>query len=333
MKDFFMEKDVQHFKPVAIMNENQPTVLVVEDDVGLNHLIRKTLERGGIKSHQALNGAEAIAAATILHYSLILLDYCLPDMTGKQIILALSKKEIHAVIIVMTGNGDERIAVEVMKMGVRDYIIKEPDFISKLPRNIHRVIEVIAREKELSHVTVELLKSEMRYRRLFESAKDGILILDADTGHVVDVNPFLTELLGYSHADILDKSIWELGEFRDIVSSHESFKELQDKEYIRYDDLPLKTRGGRVINVEFVSIVYMVDHSKVIQCNIRDITERKKDEEKIQHQLDELQRWQNMMLDREDRVQEIKGEVNDLCKRLGEPVRYPSQTLGSEVKP
>lgn len=328
-----MEKDILQSDQVAIMNENLLTVLVVEDDAGLNFLIRKTLEREGFKSHPALNGAEAIAEAVTLQYSLILLDYCLPDMTGKQIILALSKKEIHAPIIVITGNGDERIAVEVMKLGVRDYIIKEPGFISKLPRNIHRVIEVIAKEKELSHVTAELLKSERRYRRLFESAKDGIFILDADTGHVVDVNPFITDLLGYSRENILGKSIWELGEFKGIVSSHEAFKRFQDKEYLRYDDLPLKTRGGRVINVEFVSNVYLVDHFKVIQCNIRDITERRKDEEKIKDQLMELQRWQNVMLDREDRVQEVKCEVNDFCKRLGEPVRYPSQAPGSEGKP
>ena len=90
--------------------------------------------------------------------------------------------------------------------------------------------------------TSEALKdSEKRYRRLFESAKDGILILDADTGKVVDVNPFLLQLLGYSYDAIHGQYIWELGVFKDIAASKEAFKTLQDSEYIRYDDLPLET--------------------------------------------------------------------------------------------
>ncbi len=121
-----------------------------------------------------------------------------------------------------------------------------------------------------------LQESEKRYRRLFESAKDGILILDADTGKVVDVNPFLLQLLGYSYDAIYGQYIWELGVFKDIAASKDAFKALQDNEYIRYDDLPLETLDRRPIAVEFVSNVYLVDHSKVIQCNIRDITERKR---------------------------------------------------------
>jgi len=123
--------------------------------------------------------------------------------------------------------------------------------------------------------TDALLDSEKRYRRLFESARDGILILDAVTGKVVDVNPFLQKLLGYSYDTIYGQYIWELGVFKDIAASKEAFRTLQDNEYIRYENLPLKTCDGRPIAVEFVSNVYLVDKSKVIQCNIRDITARK----------------------------------------------------------
>jgi PAS domain S-box-containing protein len=120
--------------------------------------------------------------------------------------------------------------------------------------------------------------SEKRYRRLFESAKDGILILDADTGRVVDVNPFLLQLLGYSYDALHGQYIWELGVFKDIAASKDAFKVLQDNKYIRYEDLPLETLDGKPVAVEFVSNVYLVDHTKVIQCNIRDITARKKTE-------------------------------------------------------
>jgi two-component system cell cycle sensor histidine kinase/response regulator CckA len=123
---------------------------------------------------------------------------------------------------------------------------------------------------------IELLEnSEKRYRRLFESARDGILILDAETGKVVDANPFLLQLLGYSYDEVYGKYIWALGVFKDIAASKEAFQTLQENEYIRYDDLPLETLDGKPIAVEFVSNVYLVDHNRVIQCNIRDITERK----------------------------------------------------------
>lgn len=141
---------------------------------------------------------------------------------------------------------------------------------------LNRRIELLEETLLEKERTVEALQdSEKRYRRLFESAKDGILILDVETGKVVDVNPFLLQLLGYSYDAICGQYIWELGVFKDIAASKDAFSTLQDNEYIRYDDLPLETIDGRPIAVEFVSNVYLVDHCKVIQCNIRDITERK----------------------------------------------------------
>ena len=107
------------------------------------------------------------------------------------------------------------------------------------------------------------------------------MILDADTGQVVDVNPFLMSLLGYSYDELYGKHLWEIGCFKDVAASKAAFRTLQENEYIRYEDLPLETRDGRRIDVEFVSNVYLVDHAKVIQCNIRDITERKRMEEEL----------------------------------------------------
>jgi PAS domain S-box-containing protein/putative nucleotidyltransferase with HDIG domain len=121
-----------------------------------------------------------------------------------------------------------------------------------------------------------LKDSELRYRRLFEAAQDGILILDAITGAITDVNPFLVKMLGYSREEFVEKKLWEVGAFKDIKASKEAFEALQENEYIRFEDLPLKTKSGHLIQVEFVSNVYLVGSEKVIQCNIRDITEHKK---------------------------------------------------------
>ena len=88
---------------------------------------------------------------------------------------------------------------------------------------------------------------ELRYRRLFEAAQDGILILDAKTGMIEDVNPFLINMLGYSREEFARKKLWEVGAFRDIESNKDAFEALQEKEYIRYKDLPLRTKDGRLI--------------------------------------------------------------------------------------
>jgi PAS domain S-box-containing protein len=135
------------------------------------------------------------------------------------------------------------------------------------------------------------LVSEIRYRRLFEAAQDGILILDADTGNIDDVNPFLSKLLGYEREELIGKNLWEIGAFKDVKASKEAFRHLQAEKYIRYEDLPLLTKTGQLINVEFVSNVYLVNHHCVIQCNIRDITDRKRVEEELRkhtHEIDDL---------------------------------------------
>src|SRR4030042_3563170 len=107
-----------------------------------------------------------------------------------------------------------------------------------IPGSVCAVMVDITERKKME----EALKiSETRYRRLFEAARDGILILDAETGQIVDVNPFLLEMLGYSYEELLGKKLWEIGTFRDIEASKATSLELKSKGYVRYHDLPLET--------------------------------------------------------------------------------------------
>ena len=123
--------------------------------------------------------------------------------------------------------------------------------------------------------------SESRYRRLFEAAQDGILLLNAETAQIEDVNPYLIKMLGYSHEEFLGKKLWEVGPFTDKQQSQEMFAALQANGYVRYDDLPLKTKSGSIIPVEFVSNAYDCEGIQVIQCNIRNISERHADRASI----------------------------------------------------
>jgi PAS domain S-box-containing protein len=155
------------------------------------------------------------------------------------------------------------------------------DELGQLTQTFDQMAQTLEhREEERQIANIALKASEVRYRRLFETAQDGILILNADTGQIDDVNPFLTDLLGYTREQLLGNKLWEIGPFRDTKDSKAQFRELQRETYVRYDDLPLETRAGKAISVEFVSNVYMVNGGKVIQCNIRNITERKQAEAK-----------------------------------------------------
>ena len=131
------------------------------------------------------------------------------------------------------------------------------------PRRMTASVNVIKRRPSGQ----ALIDSEVRYRRLFEAAQDGILILNATTGMITDVNPFLIELLRYSREEFLGKALWDIGVFEDMEISKKTFQELKTTKYVRYDDLPLKRKDGRSVNVEFVSNVYAVTRNKnVFQC-------------------------------------------------------------------
>jgi PAS domain S-box-containing protein len=139
-----------------------------------------------------------------------------------------------------------------------------------------------AAETGSASTTAALGASELRYRRLFEAAHDGILIVDPLTRRIVDVNPFLVNFLGYTRAGFIGRELYEIGLLKDEAASQAAFRELQATGHIRYEDLPLRTRDGRSVEVEFVSNLYPEGDHPVIQCNVRDITARKKAERLLQ---------------------------------------------------
>ena len=152
---------------------------------------------------------------------------------------------------------------------------------AQAPSHSTQIEQAEARTALAEHREQTMRASELSYRRLFEAAQDGILILDATTGCISDVNPFIINLLGFSHAEMVGKTVGELSPFKDIVSNQAMLELLQTQHYVRYEDLPLQTHDGRQIAVEFVCNVYEVGGHNVIQCNIRDITARKHAEAEV----------------------------------------------------
>ena len=146
---------------------------------------------------------------------------------------------------------------------------------------LQRILLLIEDVTEWRESQAAMRASEIHYRRLFEAARDGILILNPVTKKITDANPFMSELLGYSHEELLGKELSEIGLLKDENASQTAFRKLQKQHFIRYENLPLQNKSGKLHEVEFVSNLYDEDHQKVIQCNIRDITERKRTEKAL----------------------------------------------------
>jgi PAS domain S-box-containing protein len=273
------------------------SILIVDDQEANVSLLEKVLRGAGYVSIESTTDPNKVCG---LHrknrYDLILLDLQMPGMDGFQVMEGLKEIETGGYLPVLVITAQPGHKLRALKAGAKDFVSKPFDLAEVLMR-VHNLLEVrlLNRKAESRAEQAEtqgeqaIRASELRYRRLFETAPDGILILDADTGQVVDANPFMKDLLGYSQEEFLGRKLWEIGPFKGAGASKIAFAELQHADRIRYEGLPLETKDGRRVEVEFISNAYLVDQKRLIQCNIRDITERKRAEEEL--------RWKTAFLE------------------------------------
>jgi len=269
--------------------KHQKTILLVEDDAIIALSEMRQLKDYGYTVIVAHNGEKAIEKVKSDPNSidLVLMDIDLGNGIDGTQAAGEILRDNDIPILFLSSHTEPEIVERTENLTSYGYVVKSAG-ITVLDASIKMAFKLYdARQKLMIHnkkikaQKTELQCLENRYRRLFETAKDGILILDPENGCIVDVNPFLNEMLGFTKKQMLKKYIWDISPFKSVSYSRKLFEELKQNEYVRYHDLPLERQDGDLVFVEFVCNVYLVDGKKVMQCNIRDITERMEIEETL----------------------------------------------------
>lgn len=258
-------------------------VLVVEDNVGLRRLIRKRLEREEYDVIVVETGEEAIRELLEYPETILLLDYKLPDMNGRELIQYLLEKGRTVPFIIMTGHGDERVAVEMMKLGARDYLVKDHSLLEVLPQVLGQVFSQVSTEKKLTEVSKKLVESEERFKVLFNSGTDAIFVQDfrgGGAGRFIEVNEIACDRLAYSRDQLLSMEMSQIESFSDIIDVDQVQKTLREKKYLLYETVQV-ARDGRQIPVENNAQVMDLNGRPAILCISRDITQRKQLEDQL----------------------------------------------------
>ena len=259
-------------------------VLYMEDDPGLSLILKKHLERRGYSVDLAADGEQGLKMVDAGQYDVILLDYHMPVLSGIDVIRGLSSKGIPVPVIMLTGEGSESVAVEALKVGASDYIVKDLEvrYLELLPAVINRVFSRQQVSKERRRMEDAIRESEERYRKLVELSPDGISI--HAEGKFVFMNPAGARMLGASHPDqIIGMSAL------DVV--HTDFKEISKKrkeqlengvEMVPWIEEKYVRLDGRVIDVEVAAIRFSYEGKQAVQRLFKDITERKQVEQRLE---------------------------------------------------
>ena len=300
-------------------------LLIVEDSKDDADLLLRVLRPAGYEPAYEIVDTLPTMRTALEHkdWDVITSDHSMPQFSAPDALALAKELRPNSPFIVVSGENDLDLAVSLMKSGARDYIRK--DELARLVPTIKEVMHEVEVGREQQQAEHSMQVSEARYRRLFETAQDGILILDADTGQITDVNPYLTKMLGYPQEYFVGKKLWEIGSFKDSEASKSTFLELQTQGYVRYEDLPLEASDERRVDVEFVSNVYTVGDKKVIQCNIRSITRRKDAEARVRLLNTELEQ---RLQDRTVQLQVLTKEAENFSYSIAHDLRAPLRCIG-----
>ena len=226
----------------------------------------------GIKVHTAISVDDALEMLDEQDFDVIVSDYQMPRMDGIKFLKILREERDDDIpFIMLTGKGKEEVAMKALNLGANRYLQK----VGK-PKPWYDILaEAIEQEVKQFKAEKQILESEERYRKLFESAQDGLLIIDAETGKIEDANSYLKDFLGYLEEELVGKEIWKIDTFMKIAETREGFAELVEEENIYFDDMHLETKGGKRVPVKIEINTYHAGGKEIVQCKIIDISAKK----------------------------------------------------------
>ena len=290
---------------------NDITILVVEDDTGLNKLIQKTLQHAGFTTEGVFNGNDAIDMAMKCKELIMLLDFKLPDTTGKEVIEHLRENDRNVPFIIVTGHGDEKIAVEMMKMGARDYIVKSAGLRDILPHILKRVISDLSHEKKLTQVESNLLLEQNKLINILDTMADGVYI-ENDRHEIEYANPTLQQDFG----DFNGKKCSEY--FQENQELCCPWCNIDDKGEQHITRMEWQSSRNNKTYDLIISPLINPDGSFTAMGIFRDITEYKKARQEIDNRVKELEEFYEMAVGRELKMKELKEEVDILRQEIRE---------------
>ncbi len=304
-------------------------VLIVEDSADDADQLLRTLRRGGYEVTSAVVDMPEVMRAALAQqdWDVITSDHAMPFFSAPRALALAKELRPDVPFIIVSGEINLNLAVSLMRGGAQDYIPKGE--LARLVPAIERELRDVEVRRARQQVEDALQVSETRYRRLFEAARDGILIIAAGTHTITDVNPFMVELLGYARDELLGKELWEIGVLTDAEASREAFRTLQATGYIRYEDLPLQTKAGARLDVEFVSNVYLENDHQVIQCNIRDISARTRAEADLHALNADLER---RVRDRTVQLEALNHELEAFNASVSHDLHTPLRQIDDVVE-
>jgi PAS domain S-box-containing protein/putative nucleotidyltransferase with HDIG domain len=291
-----------------------PTVLVAEDDEGLNRLIQTALKREGFKSEGFFTGADAVRKVNSGGDILLLIDFLLPDMTAVDVIRKLRAMDLNPPFIVVTGQGDEKIAVEMMKLGARDYVVKNTGLTDLVPHILQKTINVINKEKDLERAENALKESENRYRGLVETSEDLIWQCDKE-GKFTYLNKAWEKTHGYSIQEMVGRPFTDLEKPDVATNDMREFQSiLKGKQVSGYETVHI-SRSGKEIYLVFNAVPLYDSDNKIIgvQGTAFDITKRVLADRKVINSKDA---FFNMLEDVNEAFKELEGLFTGLVRTM-----------------
>jgi len=277
------------------MQTQNPRILLVEDDLIQAKLVKRVLDKSTMQyffTHVS-SGEECLdLVKNENEYDIILLDYTLPEMDGLNVLRALKKMRPDMPVIVITAHGSEDIAVQIMKEGAFDYVIKKDNYVERIPYVIKENLQRVIFEEEKAKLQAQLRASEERYRNLFETSLDGVIILNNEA-KILSSNPASSKISGYSHEELASINLNRLFHSSEGMESFE--KILQSRESQRDLEFEITTKDNkkRFALASFSHINNDKGDTTGTGVVFKDITERKLAERKIEELLKETEAKSN----------------------------------------